>query len=389
MKTPVFLFLCLCTFHSLPLSGKPINAIPEGDWIAHGLTNSQREHIRAAFQKGIDEQFIPGGSLTIIHKGEIILKEGFGLADLENQEPFDANAPCRIASLTKPHTTTTIALLAEKGKLSFSDPLSKYMPAFKKLKVRGKDGYAKPITLAMCLSHTAGFASNNQLKAGKLTLNWNGTLEEVVNELATHELFYEPATAYGYGRLGYMAAARVAEIVTGKSFEQVMADELFAAVGSTESTFDYESVIDHVPTAYERTKTGFKKRTGEPMGTVVNPGGSLVATADNVARMLLLHRNQGKVDGERVVSKDILKQMYQSQPGRGKAKYGLGFNILAQRPDGSTSRIQHTGAAGTIGIIDFDLDLIVISLTQVPQVQTNKWRGPMLKTIFETFQDLD
>lgn len=371
------------------LSVYAASPIPSGDWEDHDLTKHQREQIRAAFQKGIDDKFIPGGSLTIIHKGEIILKEGFGVADLDSKEPFDANAPCRIASLTKPHTTTTLALLAEKGKLSFSDPLDKYIPAFKKLKVRGKDGYAKPITLAMCLSHTAGFASNNQLKAGKLTLDWNGTLEEVVNELATHDLFYEPATAYGYGRLGYMAAARVAEIVTGKPFEEVMADELFATVGSTESTFDYESKIDQIPTPYMRTKSGFTERTGDPMGTVINPGGSLIATSDNVARMLLLHRNGGQVDGKKVVSESILRQMYQSQPGRGNAKYGFGFNILAQRPDGSTSRIQHTGAAGTIGIIDFDLDLIVIALTQVPQAQTNKWRGPMLKTIFETFQGLE
>lgn len=371
------------------VSAHATSPVPTGDWKAHGLDESHRNKIRAAFQKGIDGKFIPGGSLTIIHKGEIILKEGFGVADLESKEPFDANAPCRIASLTKPHTTTTIALLAEKGLLSFSDPLSKYIPAFKKLKVRGNAGYAKPITLAMCLSHTAGFASNNELKAGKLNLNWNGSLEEVVDELATKDLFYEPATSYGYGRLGYMAAARVAEIVTGKPFEQVMTDELFAPLGSTESTFDYESMKDQIPTPYVRTKSGFQERTGEPMGTVINPGGSLIATSDNVARLLLLHRNRGKVDGKRIVSEEILQQMYQSQPGRGKAKYGFGFNILAQRADGSTSRIQHTGASGTIGIIDFDLDLIVISLTQVPQVQTNKWRGPMLKTIFDTFQNLD
>ena len=208
--------LSLCLISS---SAYGETALPTGDWADHGLKDSQRNKIRATFQRGIDEQFIPGGSLTIIHKGEIILQEGFGVADLDTKEPFDANAPCRIASLTKPHTATTLALLAEKGKLSFSDPVSKFIPAFKKLKVRGEDGYAKPITLAMCLSHTAGFASNNQLKAGEFSLDWNGTLEDVVNELATHDLFYEPATAYGYGRLGYMTAARVAEIVTGKPFD--------------------------------------------------------------------------------------------------------------------------------------------------------------------------
>jgi CubicO group peptidase (beta-lactamase class C family) len=382
------LLLCLfsCLFlQTLTWAAQSVNAMPVGDWKSHDLTEAQREHIRAAFQRGIDEKFIPGGSLTLIHKGEIILQEGFGMADLESKKPFAANAPCRIASLTKPHTATTLALLAEKGKLSFSDPLSQYIPAFKKLKVRGKDGYAKPITLAMCLSHTAGFASNNQLKAGKFTLNWNGTLEEVVDELATHDLFYEPGTAYGYGRLGYMAAARVAEIVTGKTFDQVMADELFSVLGSTESTFDYESVKDRIPTAYLRTPSGFEERTGEPMGTVINPGGSLVATPDDVTRLFLLHRNRGKVNGKQVVSEAILQQMYQSQPGREKAKYGLGFNILAQGPDGSAHRIQHTGASGTIGIIDFDLDLVVIVLTQVPQTQTYKWRRPLLETIFQVF----
>ena len=146
-------------------------------------------------------------------------------------------------------------------------------------------------------------------------------------------------------------------------------------------------MIDRIPTPYERTKNGFKERTGEPIGTVLNPGGSLVATPTDVARMLLLHRDRGRVAGKQIVPAEILQQMYKSQPGRGKAKYGLGFNILKQRTDGSASRIQHTGASGTIGIIDFDIDLIVIVLTQVPQAQTNKWRGPMLKTVFGAFEE--
>lgn len=380
---PISLVLILFLGLVVRIDASPL---PQGSWADHGLDTVQKTEISQAFKRGMDEQFIPGGSLMIIHKGDVILHEGFGVADLKSGKPFEANMPCRIASLTKPHTSTTLALLAEEGKLSFSDPVSKYLPAFKKLKVRGKDGVAKPITLAMCLSHTAGFASNNQLKAGEFTLDFNGTLAEVVDELASHELFYEPATAYGYGRLGYMAAARVAEVVTGKSFETVMEETLFSSVGSTSSTFDYESMIDRIPSAYTRTKNGLKLRTGEPIGTVINPGGGLVASPTDVARLFLLHRNRGIVDGKWVVSESILQQMYVSQPGRGKAKYGLGFNILSQRSDGIASRIQHTGASGTIGVIDFDLDLIVIILTQVPQAQTNKWRGPLLKTVFGVFE---
>ena len=218
------------------------SSLPSESWTDHGLKEGDQAAIRAAFQRGIDERFIPGGSLMIIHEGVVVLHEGFGVADLQSGKPFQANAPCRIASLTKPHTATTLALLAEAGKLSFDDPVSKYLPAFEKLKVRGSEGHAKPITLAMCLSHTAGFASNNQLKAGEFALDFNRSLAEVVDELSSHELFYEPATAYGYGRLGYMTAARVAEIVTGKPFDAVMAEVLFAALGSEDSTFDHKSM---------------------------------------------------------------------------------------------------------------------------------------------------
>lgn len=362
-----------------------VSPLPVGSWTGHGFNAAQRNAIHFAFEKGIEEQFIPGGALMIIHEGEIILKEGFGLADLESRKPFSPDAPCRIASLTKPHTATMLAVLASQGKLSFSDPVSKYLPAFEKMKVRGKSGYAKPVTLAQCLSHTAGFASNNQLKSGALSLNWDGSLEEVVEELATHPLFYEPETQYGYSRLGYMTAGRVAEAVTGKPFETVMEEVLFKTLGAEASGFDYESRMDQIPTAYVRTQDGLELRTGEGMGRVINPGGSLITNLDGVARLLLLHRNRGKVDGKEIVSPQILEEMYVSQPGRGKAAYGLGFNITKQRPDGSAARIQHTGAAGTIGIIDFDLDLIVIVLTQVPQAQTHRWRAPLLKTIFETF----
>ncbi|MCB1120742.1 MAG: beta-lactamase family protein [Verrucomicrobiae bacterium] len=368
-----------------PLFAK-VSPLPEGSWTDHGLNAAQQNAIRFAFQRGINEQFIPGGSLMIIHEGEVIMKEGFGLADLESKKPFHPDAPCRIASLTKPHTATMLAILADQGKLSFTDPVSKYIPAFKDMKVRGKSDKAKPITLAQCLSHTAGFASNDQLKAGEFTLNWDGSLKEVVEELATHALFYEPATQYGYGRLGYMTAARVAEIATGKRYETIMDELLFKPIGATASNFDYESRIEEIPTPYVRSKNGLVIRTGEREGTVINPGGSLITNMDGVARLLMLHRNRGKVDGREIVSPEVLKQMYVSQPGRGKATYGFGFNIMKQRADGSSRRIQHTGAAGTIGIVDFDLDLIVIVFTQVPQIQTNQWRGPLLKTIFETFE---
>ena len=77
--------------------------------------------------------------------------------------------------------------------------------------------------------------------------------------------------------------------------------------------------------------------------------------------------------------------MYEPQPSTPGVGYGLGFNIMRRRDDGTPARIRHTGASGTIGVTDFDRDLILIVLTQVPQRQTNRWRNRLLQTINNVF----
>jgi CubicO group peptidase (beta-lactamase class C family) len=365
-------------------SAKPL---PSGSWEKHGFDDKQKESIRSAFQRGIEEKFIPGGAMMLIHKGEVIFQEGFGLADLETKRPFTTDSYCRIASLTKPHTCTMMAFLVDQGEVSFNDPVDKYIPAFSRMRLKGSEEIFPSPTLAQCLSHTAGFASNNDLKAGKLTLNFDGDLESVTAELATKRLFEKSGTNYAYSRLGYMTAGRVAEIVMDKSYVEIMEDILFQKIEAEASTFDADSVKEKMATPYERKKTGFVERTGEGMGTAINPGGNLITNLDGVARLFLLHRNQGKVNGERVISEEALQQMYVDQPGSNGVGYGFGFRFLKKRPDGTGSRIQHTGASGTIGIIDFDMDFIIIVLTQVPQAQTNKWRNPLLQSIFTVFED--
>jgi hypothetical protein len=65
----------------------------------------------------------------------------------------------------------------------------------------------------------------------------------------------------------------------------------------------------------------------------------------------------------------------------------LGFNIMQPRKDGTARRIRHTGASGTLGVIDFEQDLITIVLTQVPQQQTNRWRNRLVQTINTVFSE--
>lgn len=363
-----------------------VPALPRGDWSGHGLTAEQREQIRAAFQAGIDNRAVPGGALMLIHQGEVILEEAFGVAELKTQRPFLTGSPCYIASLTKPHTATVLAILAQQGFVSLDEPIDSYLPEFKGLRAKGSSQVVPAPTLRQCLSHTAGFAGNDADRDEEAAVRRDGTLQDMVEDLATHELLAAPGTRYAYSRLGYVVAGRVAEVVTGRPFPEVMRRMLLDPIGATDATFSPSpEVSSQIPVSYVRVPDGFEVRERMPFERTVNPGGSLVSTLDNVGRLLLLHRNRGRVGEQQVVAAEVLQQMYVPQPATPTTGYGLGFNVVQLRPDGTASRIRHTGASGTLAVLDFEQDLIVIVFTQVPQGQTMRWRDRLVRTIGEVF----
>ena len=358
--------------------------LPAGDWVAHGFSADERDELRGAFQLGIDRKGFPGGSLMLIHRGEVIFREAFGLADLASKRPFATEDLCRIASVTKPHTATLLVMLADEGRLSLDERIDKYLPEFKGMKVRGTGPARRAPTIKECLSHTGGFPGNDSLKSGALTIKRDGTLAEAVADLATRELWSEPGTQFAYGGLGYMAAARAAEVVTGKDYEVLMQEVLLDRIGAKDATFHpTDEMQEKMPTAYERVEGGFRPRQIRSIATVVNPGGGLCSTLDDVGRLMLLHRNKGVVGGRRVVSEAALAAMYVPQPGTTGPGYGLGFNTLRTAGDGRLACAGHIGGSGTLVRIDFESDLIVVLLTQVPQQQTLRWRQQLMQKIAE------
>jgi CubicO group peptidase (beta-lactamase class C family) len=389
---PIRYGLAPCVMILLATAAAGADAVEES-WIRHGFNDNQRDSIRDAFRSGIDQRFIPGGALLILHRGEPILREGFGVADLDTQKPFTADAPCRIASLTKPHTSTLLAMLVERGKLSWDDPIDRYLPSFDGVKVRDKGPAARTPKVRELLSHTAGFPGQDAVHSGSWKFRADGTLADAVEDLPGQGLAAEPGSRYIYSGVGYMVAGRVAEVATGKGFADLMDELLLAPIGATTATFFPSSeVAARVPTPYERRQEGFVKldRSSRPEAAArfPNPGGSLVSTLDDVGRLFLLHRNRGVAEGKKLIAPGSLSELYRPQPPTGQDGqngYGLGFNILKTADDGVGVRIRHTGASGTFAQLDFENDVIVVILTQVPQAQTQPFRDRLLKAISAVF----
>lgn len=394
--SPSLLVPCtLLVLALLPLCAQsPATPGPTGAqaWTAHGFTSQQRKSVLDALHWGIESKFVPGGALLIIHRGEPVFREGFGLADLESKKPFTADAPCRIASVTKPHTATLLAMLVSEGKLSWDDPVDKYLPLFAGVTLKGKDKASRPPKIRELLSHTAGFPSNDEARAAGPGFKTNGTLAEAVDELARAGLVTEPGRLYAYTGIGYMVAGRVAEVVSGQELGALMRERLLKPVGATTAVFQPsapEELKLRIPTAYER-KNGELVRMdvaarGELALAFPSPGGGLISTVDDVGRVLMLHRNHGMVDGRQLVSAEALQAQYRAQPATGRIGYGFGFNIMRRDANGLGDRVRHIGASGTLALIDFKQDVIVVLLTQVPARQTQPFTDRVMNAIGTIF----
>ncbi len=99
----------------------------------------------------------------------------------------------------------------------------------------------------------------------------------------------------------------------------------------------------------------------------------------------MLHRNRGNVSGKSLVGKETLQALYRPQPATGRIGYGLGFNVMRTNAAGQGVRVRHTGASGTFAILDFQSDLVVVMLSQVPSKQTQPFSNKLLKAIDAVF----
>ncbi|MCC6126698.1 MAG: beta-lactamase family protein [Pirellulales bacterium] len=368
-----------------------IDAAAAKAWSRHGFSDAQREAIREAMRRGLEEKFVPGGALLVIHRGEPVFREGFGLADIESKRPFTPDAPCRIASLTKLHTATLIAMLVEQGKLSWEDRVDKHLPDFAHLAVRGKGPASRAPKIRELLSHTAGFAGQKAYQSGEWRIKRDGTLAEAVGSLPAEGLATEPGSVFAYTGAGYLVAGRIAEVVSGKEFAALMKEMLLMPVGATLATFQLSAEIEkRMPTMYQHRNGELVKvdrsRRPEAATTFPNPGGGLISTLDDVGRVLLLHRNRGTVNEKRLIAAEPLAELYRAQPVTDRASYGLGFNVLKTGQGRGGVRLGHLGASGTQVALDFENDLIVVLLTQVPQTETQSYRQRLIQTIYAVFQ---
>jgi CubicO group peptidase (beta-lactamase class C family) len=275
---------------------------------------------------------VPGLALAIIEDGRIVASRGYGFRDLERRLPATPDTLFATGSLTKSFTATALAMLADEGKIEWDAPVNSYLPDFKLL-----DPIAtEELTLRDLLTHRAGLPRHD--------LVWYGTnlsRQQLYERLRYLEPSGRPGEDFQYQNLTYLVAGLVAEKVSGLTWEELVAERIFAPLGMTRSSFSAASLQRASDSAlpYGEGPEGPRLVAFRNLDAV-GPASSIDSSAAEMARYLRLHLAAGRAGETRLLSTERARELRTPQvlmPAQdeydetGPDSYGMGFVVGTYR----------------------------------------------------------
>ena len=323
------------------------------------VEESKTRFVADALKPYLDSGSLPG-AISILCNGKLQETACLGWADVERKIPMSMDRTFMQCSQTKGFCGVTIAMLVEEGKISLDDPVAKYLPEFKNLKVPGKDADGKKIlvpaknilTIRMVMNHTGGFPFEIPTKIKK---GWPAlSLRDTAREAASRPLLFEPGTSTRYSNTGIDIGAAVTEVVTGKPWEVFLKERVLDPLGMKDTTFNpSEEQLSRAISLYRLGKDQkpqyLKAAPAMPLphnGPSVHPsaGAGLWTTAADQLKFYRMLMNLGVGDnGVRILKEKTVKKLLaaSSRPSKlGNYSLGLSVNFDA-------GTMGHGGAWGT------------------------------------------
>ena len=297
----------------------------------------------------------PGAAVLVKWKGEVVLRKGYGMAQMDLGIPVAPEQVFEIGSVTKQFTAALVLRLAQDGKLALSDPITKFFPQM------SFGGAA--ITLEQLLSHTAGVPNYTDMPEWIPRWREDMSVETLFALFRDKPLDFPPGTLWSYSNSGYILLGAVIEQVTGKSYEAVVESELFARLGMKDSRYGHqEEIVRGRVAGYVKGPEGW---ANAPYLSLTQPyaAGSLMSTVDDLARW------SDALDAGKVVSPASRDRMFTSAILRGgdqdgiATRYGLGnaMTDVAGRPAHEHGGGIHGFTCDLLRVPGDDLLVIILS----------------------------
>lgn len=390
-----------------------------------GMSAQRLERIRQSIQRHIDARDISGAVTLVARRGKIAHFEAHGLMDIESKKPMAKDAIFRMASMSKVVTGVATLMLVEEGKIRLSDPVSKFIPEFKDLKVAvAKEARPVPpgqpvpepeyyvvpanreVTIRDLLTHTSGLVSGGigSRQAQKLAPRKpEDRLSDYIPRLAAVPLDFQPGSQWNYsGLAGFDTLGRVVEVVSGMSYDQFLKQNIFDPLGMKDTAFfQPEEKQPRRVTLYRRTPDGLQKNDNQNLlvsSTYFSGAGGLMSTAEDYLQFAQMLVNGGVLNGKRFLGPRTVELMASNHVGDmfngklGRPAHGMGFGLsvcVIQDAVAAGLRLSNgsfgwDGAFGTQVWIDPKEKMVslVMLQTQVGQVQRD-FENAVMQAIIE------
>lgn len=292
-----------------------------------GLDAETVQRLESFIGEWVTDANVPGASIAIVERDDVVYTSGFGSRDLEANQPATPATLYGIASCSKSFASLAIQILEERDELSVEDPVGEHVGEFD---LEGLDG---EITIHDLLTHTSGLPS---LKTSEVLLSRLTELAERAVPLGDREDFYrhlnqaqdEITDPQGertmYNNSGYIVLGMVVGAVTGQSFADFVEAAILDPLGMERSTFDIEEVDDDVMTPHFLDE-GTPEPTPFPHRELSYAAGGLIAPVTELTNYLRMQMNGGTFEGTDLVSSDRLGRAHEAHTERYDGPYGYGW----------------------------------------------------------------
>ena len=391
-----------------------------------GLSPDRLKRIHETVQSHIDSHDISGAVTLVARKGRVAHFEAHGVMDLASNKPMPKDGLFWLASMSKPVTGVAILMLMEEGKLRLNDPVSKFIPEFRGMKVAVMEerpagapangpaadsapAYytvpeAREITIQDLLSHVSGLVSGgaaSRVELAKIARKPGETLANYIPRLGTTPLDFQPGSRWSYSPgAGFETLGRIVEIVSGQTFDQFLRQRIFDPLGMKDIFF--HPPADRMPriaTTYHRAGSSL-----DPVDTQVrlsnttyfSGAGGLMSDAEDYLQFGQMLLNGGELNGKRLLSPKTVELMASifvpdTLPGRPRGRaFGLSVQVISDAIAAgyrvSSGSFGWDGAFGTHFWVDPKEKVVGIMLVQTdnPNRQLDRdFENAVMQSILE------
>lgn len=253
-------------------------------------------------KENMEKWNVPGVTVSVVKGDKILLKKGYGYADIENKIPVNPDETIfRIASITKLFTSAAVMQLYEKGLIDLNTDVNEYLKSFKI-----KESYSEPITMHNLLTHTCGF-DDKWIGVESLGYKSVSSLEEFLIEHMPSRV-RKPGIVTQYSNYGMALAGYIVQEVAGIPYDRYIDDKIFKPLEMKYSSVKINEKIESKLAGEYAYKNGEYKKIRE-YSVDAQPAGSIYSTANDMANFMIAFLNQGKYKDSQILDKDTVDDM--------------------------------------------------------------------------------